>query len=104
MDGRLAGLLPMVRDTGLDILDGLTPAPMNDWELSQCLAALGPNQRLWCGVPCTLFCDGTAAGAIQAFGRRILDAFGPRVVLNVGDQVPPNADIDNVAALDAACG
>lgn len=99
MDGRLSGLLPMVADTGLDILDGLTPAPMNDWSLQQCLSALAPTQRLWCGVPCTLFCDGTDTETIQAFGRRILDTFGDRVVLNVGDQVPPNADIEKVAAL-----
>ncbi|MCG3179837.1 MAG: hypothetical protein BIFFINMI_02183 [Phycisphaerae bacterium] len=100
MDGRLRGLLPMVADTGLDILDGLTPAPMNDWQLDDALRAMAPSQRLWCGVPCSLFCDGTAgAEQIRAFGRRILDTFGPRVVLNVGDQVPPNADIDLVAAL-----
>ncbi len=99
MDGRLRGLLPMVADTGLDILDGLTPAPMNDWQLEDALRAMGPAQRLWCGVPCSLFCDGTGVEAIQAFGRRILSTFGDRVVLNVGDQAPPNADIDKVAAL-----
>jgi hypothetical protein len=99
MDGRLRGLLPMVADTGLDILDGLTPAPMNDWTLDECLAALGPNQRVWCGVPCTFFCDSTSTAEIRAFGRRIVETFGPRVVLNVGDQVPPNADIEKVIAL-----
>jgi len=104
MDGRLHGLLPMIRDSGLDILDGLTPAPMNDWELSECLAALAPNQRLWCGVPCTLFCDATSTEDILSFGRRILATFGDRVVLNVGDQVPPNADIEKVASLAAVCG
>lgn len=98
MDGRLCGLLPMMKDTGLDIFDGATPEPMNDWTLEQMARALGPNQRLWCGVPATLFCDATTVQQVKDFSKRILDAFGPKVVLNVGDQLPPDGDLVRVAA------
>jgi len=99
MDGRLRGLLPMVKDTGIDILDGTTPAPMNDFTLDEMLAALGPRQRLWCGVPATMFCDATPTEQVCRFGRQIVEAFGPRVVLNVGDQLPPDGRIERVEAL-----
>ncbi len=99
MDGRLRGLLPMMKDTGLDIFDGATPAPMNDWTLEEMAAAMATDQRLWCGVPATLFCDGTTVEQVEDFARRILDAFGPKVVLNVGDQLPPDGDLVRVAAI-----
>jgi len=99
MDGRLHGLLPMIKDTGIDILDGITPAPMNDFTPEQMRDALSPQQRLWCGVPASMFCDATPVEEICKFGRRILDVFGDRVVLNVGDQLPPDGDIRKVEAL-----
>ena len=78
----------------------MTPAPMNDFEVEEISRWLGARQRLWCGVPATLFCP-PAAGEeeIRRFARRILDAFGPRVILNVGDQLPPNGDIGRVRIL-----
>lgn len=98
MDGRLRGLLPMMKDTDLDIFDGATPEPMNDWTLEEMALALGPGQRLWCGVPATLFCDATTVPQVKDFARRILETFGPKVVLNVGDQLPPDGDLVRVAA------
>jgi uroporphyrinogen-III decarboxylase len=98
MDGRLKGLLGMMKDTCLDIFDGATPEPMNDWTLEEMARALGSDQRLWCGVPATLFCDATTVQQVKDFSRRILDAFGPKVVLNVGDQLPPDGDLARVAA------
>jgi hypothetical protein len=104
VDGRLRGIMPVLKDTGLDVLDGLTPAPMNDYEVEELAAAIGERLRVWCGVPATLFCENIASDeAIRAYARRILDTFGPRVILNVGDQLPPNADLEKVRLLaDAA--
>lgn len=99
MDGRLHSLLPMMKETGLDIFDGATPAPMNDWTLQEMVAAMGQDQYLWCGVPATLFCDGTSIAEVKAFAQRIVDTFGPKVVLNVGDQLPPDGDLERVAAM-----
>jgi len=100
LDGRLRGILDLLPETGLDVLDGVTPAPMNDFEVEELAAAVGQDQRLWCGVPATLFCEDWASDdEIRAFARRILDTLGPRVILNVGDQLPPNADIEKVRLL-----
>jgi hypothetical protein len=99
MDGRLRGLLPMVKDTGIDIIDGATPAPMNDFELPELADALTGRMRAWCGVPSTMFCDGSSKADVIDFAARILDTLGDRVVLNVGDQLPPNGDIEKVRAI-----
>ncbi|MBN1809521.1 MAG: hypothetical protein JW909_10680 [Planctomycetes bacterium] len=99
MDGRLQGLLPLIRETGLDIVDGATPAPMNDYEPHELAAALGPGQIAWCGVPASSFCDSTSLDDILALNDRIVEALGDKAILNVGDQVPPDADIHKVAAL-----
>lgn len=104
-DGRLLPLLPLLAQTDIDVLDGCTPSPMNDFEPEQ-LAEIWPSGRsLWMGVPATLFCEAnTTTEDIRTFARRILDIFGNRVVLNVGDQLPPNGDIEKVRALNDAAG
>lgn len=100
VDGRLRGIMDLLPETGLDVLDGVTPAPMNDFTVRDLAAAIGERLRLWCGVPATMFCGSAFDGeAIRAFARRILDTFGPRVILNVGDQLPPNADLEKVRLL-----
>ncbi len=99
MDGRLRGLLGMLKDTGLDIIDGATPAPMNDFEPSELSEGLSDGMRAWCGVPSTMFCDGTSVEEVIDFASGIVDALGDRVILNVGDQLPPNGDIEKVRAL-----
>ena len=99
MDGRLQGLLPLIKETGLDIVDGATPAPMNDYQPEELAAALGPEQVAWCGVPAALFCNKTTKKEIIALNDRIASAIGDRVILNIGDQVPPDADIAKIAAL-----
>jgi len=102
-DGRLRPLLGLLARTEIDVLDGCTPAPMNDYEPEELAAAIPDRMRLWMGVPATLFCQrGVTADQIRSFARRILDTFPGRVVLNVGDQLPPNGDIEKVRALIAA--
>lgn len=99
MDGRLKGLLPLIKEASLDIVDGATPAPMNDYEPAELAAALGEDQVAWCGVPATLFCDRTSLDEVITLNDGIESALGERVILNVGDQVPPDADMGKIAAL-----
>ncbi len=46
-----------------------------------------------------MFC--AAAGRLEVldYARRLMDRLGPRLVLNVGDQLPPDADIGLVEAV-----
>jgi hypothetical protein len=106
-DGQLQGLLPLMKETGIDVMDGLTPEPAGDFtveEVREAMTFVGarhavPALKCWCGVPASLFCDSTATKEILRQSRHIIDVLGGRLALNVADQVPPNADIEKVAAV-----
>lgn len=93
-DGRLKNLLPMVKDTGIDVLDGCTPAPMNDFSVQELVQALGKNQYAYCGVPANFFVEDRSASEIIDFARMIFDTMGNKVILNIGDIMPEKGDIE----------
>jgi len=99
LDGNIHGYMPLLKDTGFDILDGCTPAPMMNYEVEELAKATKDKMYCWCGVPATLFCQNLPDKEILDFGRRILDAFDGRVILNVGDILPTNGDIQQVIRL-----
>ena len=99
MDGQLQGILPLMTESGIDVMDGLTPEPAGDFTPEDVRAALGDRMKCWCGVPASLFCDETPVETILDQSRHIIDVLGGRLILNVADQVPPNADIEKVAAV-----
>lgn len=104
LDGNFKGYLPFITETGFDLLDGCTPAPMFNYTPEELAAAtLGTEGRPWmacyCGVPASLFTTGGNPRALADFGERIARAFGGRVIVNVGDILPPNGNIDGVIEL-----
>jgi len=100
LDGNFRGFLPFIQETGFDLLDGCTPAPMFNYEVEELAAALeGSRMRCYCGVPAGLFTIGLPPAQIAAFGERIVHAFGGQVIVNVGDILPPTGDLQAVIAL-----
>ena len=53
----------------------------------------------YCGVPATLFCQHRPTEEILAFGRRIAESLRGRGILNIGDILPPDGDLEQVIAL-----
>jgi hypothetical protein len=104
LDGNFKGYLPFIAETGFDLLDGCTPAPMFNYEPEELAAATAGTvgvrrMSCYCGVPASLFTTGAGRGIVAEFGERIARAFGGRVIVNVGDILPPNGDVDAVIAL-----
>ncbi len=99
LDGNFKGHFPYLADTGFDLLDGCTPKPMNNYEVEELAAALPSGMKTYLGVPATLFCQGLPTSEIEEFGERIWRALPGRVIVNVGDILPPNGDIEQVVAL-----
>ena len=93
IDGRLRGALGMIRDTGADAGDAITPAPLGDLTPAECRAEAGPDFILSGGVSPDLWLPTASDGAFCAAVRAWLDLrrHSPRLLAGAGDQVPPGA-------------
>ena len=93
VNGRLAGALGMMRDSGADCADAVTPTPMGDLTAQQCRDEAGDEFILSGGVSPDLWLPDTP---VEAFEKGVLDWLelkkrGPRLIAAAGDQVPPYA-------------
>ncbi len=98
IDGKLHGAIAMIRDAGADCGDAITPAPMGDLSPLGCREEGGPDFILSGGVPPTLWLPEVPR---EAFEKSVLDwlalkRYGPRLIANAGDQVPPHAAEDRI--------
>ena len=94
IDGRLRGALAMVRDTGADCGDAITPTPMGDLTAAECREEAGPEFILSGGVSPDLWLPDVP---LDAFRRSVIDWLelrhqSPRLIAAAGDQVPPGAE------------
>ena len=98
IDGKLRGALRMVRDTGADCADAVTPAPMGDLTPEECRAEAGPDFILSGGVSPDLWLPNVSIEDFRAAVIRWLDLrkLSPRLIANAGDQVPPGAVEDRI--------
>jgi hypothetical protein len=99
LDGNFKGFFPILHKTGFDLLDGCTPAPMFNYEVEELAAVMPKGMYAYCGVPATLFCQRLPTKDILSFADRIAKALKGRVILNIGDILPPDGDIEQVIAL-----
>jgi len=99
LDGNFKSFFPYLMDTGFDLLDGCTPAPMFNYEPEELALACKGRIYAYCGIPATLFIQHLDDSRIVEFGARIAQAFKNRVILNVGDILPPGGDIKQVIKL-----
>ncbi len=94
IDGRLRGALAMIRGTGADCADAVTPAPWGDLTPQECRDEAGPDFILSGGIPPNLWLPDVP---VEVFRKSVLDWLelrkqSPRLIANAGDQVPPGAD------------
>jgi hypothetical protein len=109
LDGNFRGYLSFITDTGFDLLDGCTPAPMFNYEPEELAASISGRDgkrrmSCYCGVPASLFTTGIAPGELADFGERIARAFDGNVIVNVGDILPPNGSLDGVIEVGKRLG
>ena len=93
IDGKLRGALEMIRETGADCADAVTPAPMGDLSPQECRDEAGPDFILSGGVPPNLWVPEVEEGEFRRAVMAWLDLRkrSPRLIANAGDQVPPGA-------------
>ncbi|HOE62209.1 MAG TPA: uroporphyrinogen decarboxylase family protein [Candidatus Sumerlaeota bacterium] len=105
IDGALRGLLPILNESGLDAAEGVTPAPVGDVSPEELRSVAGEGMILWGGIPGALFSPAHSDEEFLKYARRyaeIARADG-RMILGVGDQVPPGADLRRVRMVAEIC-
>ncbi len=105
IDGTLSGLLPILNESGLDCAEGLTPAPVGDVKPEDLRRTAGPGMKLWGGIPGALFSPACSEENFAAYVRRYVAIAREdgAMILGVGDQVPPEADLERVRFVGELC-
>ncbi|MBC7236939.1 MAG: hypothetical protein H5T69_13950 [Chloroflexi bacterium] len=99
MDGTLRGLLRPVAETGFDVIEAVTPAPVGDVAIEELRALAGPGPILWGGLPGVYFTSLVSEEEFERHVRHVLQVMveDRRMVLGVADQVPPDGLLRRVA-------
>lgn len=96
-DGSIRNLLPLIPETGLDIIEAFTPAPMGDCTIWDVAEHLGGEVVVQGGVPASGLCHGFPLDELERLVRDSLEV-GKRggFILGMGDNVPPDADFSRL--------
>ncbi len=103
IDGRLQAAITMIRETGADCGDAITPQPMGDLSATACRLEAGDRFILSGGVSPDLWLPHSP---LPAFDRAVLEWLelrqqSPALIAAAGDQVPPGADEQRIHRLRA---
>ena len=96
VDGYAKQLLPLLRLSGLDGVEALTPKPAGDFTLEEMRAALGDEMVVLDGIPYSLFLPQASVEELDKFVARIVELFRGRLILGISDELPPPADTSRV--------
>jgi hypothetical protein len=101
IDGMLAGAIEMIKASGADCGDAITPKPMGDLIAIECRKRAGKDFILSGGVSPDLWLPDVD---IDVFEKAVIDwlelkKISPRLIANAGDQVPPGADEDRIKVM-----
>jgi hypothetical protein len=94
-DGYLKQLLPLVRETELDGLECITPAPQGDVTLEEIMEGMG-DMFLRDGIPAVYMCPWTPVEALDSHVRELIEVFYPRLILGISDLLPANGDVERI--------
>ena len=96
-DGNLKGLMPLLAESGLDVCESFTPAPMTACTVDEALTAWGTRPLIWGGIPS---CHLETRTAEEEFQRYVFDLLarvhGHPIILGVADAVMSDNLIERV--------
>ncbi len=107
-DGNARLILPFLKETNLDGVEALTPAPMGDITIKQIKEAVGDKMVLLDLLPAIDFLENYPLDRLLDFTKEVIDTFAPRLILGISDELPPSGQIKKVEAIselvDKICG
>jgi hypothetical protein len=107
-DGNSRLMLPFLRETRLDGVEALTPAPMGDMTLEQIKEGVGDEMVVLDLLPVIDFLPGRPVEDLLEFARRAIEMFAPKLILGISDEISQIGEIEKVEAVselvDEICG
>jgi len=110
-DGNSRLMLPYLRETRLDGVEALTPAPMGDMTLEMIKEAVGNGRDQLVVLdllPVIDFLPNCPTQQLLDFTKRVIDMFAPRLILGISDELSQTGQIKKVEAIsnlvDKICG
>ncbi|NQT19425.1 MAG: hypothetical protein HQ592_06950 [Planctomycetes bacterium] len=98
-DGNSRHMLPFLRETGLDGVEALTPAPMGDMTLEMIKDAVGDSMVVLDLLPAIDFLPNHKTEDLLDFTRRAVDMFAPKLILGVSDEISQPGEIEKIEAI-----
>ena len=95
-DGDVKPLLQFARETGLDGIEAVTPAPQGDVTLEEIKSALGDDMFLQDGIPAVYFDTTYSLDTLVETTRKIIDLFAPKLLLGISDEISSTGDIERI--------
>lgn len=97
-DGYFRSLLPLIKETGFDAIEGITPKPSGDVTLAELLDAVEGKIVLWGGIPASIFQEPYSDKYFEKYVIDILRTISPgdRFIMGLGDNLGPTGYIHRI--------
>ena len=98
IDGEMRRLLPMVLETGIDIGEAWTPAPMTSVTTAEARKVWGDKVTIWGGLPTVIFEPNYSDEEFEAYIINLFKEIAPgnNFILGMGDNFPIDGNIERV--------
>jgi len=110
-DGDTGPLLPYAKQSMLDGIEAITPAPQGDVTLEQIKEGLGDDVFLIDGLPAIYFDEMFPVSVLQECTHRLIELFAPKLILGISDEISSTGDIERIRVVgeivdeyNASCG
>ena len=102
-DGNLKPLLHLLAESGLDVCESFSPAPLTECTFQEAWDIWKNGPMIWGGFPSPILEERTSEAQFQEYVHQILEIVGRQnIILGVGDMVLGNNLIDRVAYIAQA--
>jgi uroporphyrinogen-III decarboxylase len=96
-DGNLRPILGLLAESGLDVCESFSPAPLTACPFDEAWAAWAHGPIIWGGIPSPILQPETPEDAFRRYVDGVLETVGSRpIILGVGDMVMGNNLIERV--------
>ena len=101
IDGEMRRLIPMFLETGIDVGEAWSPAPMTSLTNAEFKKACGDQVIIWGGLPAVLFQPQYSNEQFDAYIINLFKEIAPgyNFILGMGDNFPIDGNIDRIGEI-----